>query len=231
MNDAISEQPLVAIVPCRDEELSIAKVLDDLARIGVGRVIVAIDPRSTDGTARLADEAGAQVVRSTSSGYDGPCLAALAVLADEGFDGNVMFLDAGNKYEMDSVAALLDRLDAAADLTFGVRDAQMKWHQRMGNDMFKLILYARFRRPVRDVSSLRVVQMALITELQLVDRRYSLPFQTIVRALALDKTIRYVPIRCTPNRTGASKVSGEWRNSARAAGQMLRSLTETRARR
>ena len=218
------DRPLVAIVPCRNEAPSISSVLKELARIGVGRVIVAVDPRSTDTTATLAAEAGAQVVHSHTSGYDGPCLAGIKTLSDEGFDGDVLFLDAGNKYEMDSVAALLDGLDPSADITFGIRDAQMKWHQRIGNNVFRMVLFLRFRRWVHDVSSLRVVRMPVIAELQLQDRQYSLPFQTIVHALALDKHICYVPIHCTPMRTGVSKVSGEWRNSAKAAQQMLISV-------
>ncbi len=215
------ERPVVAIVPCRNEALSISSVLKELARIGVGRVIVAVDPRSTDTTSVLAAEGGAQVVHSLSSGYDGPCLAAIAALDHEGFDGDVLFLDAGNKYEMDSVEALLDGLDPAADITFGIRDAQMKWHQRMGNNLFRIVLFLRFRRWVQDVSSLRVVRMAVITELKLQDRQFSLPFQTIVHALLLRKRICYVPIHCTPTRTGVSKVSGDWRNSTKAARQMM----------
>jgi len=218
------ERPLVAIVPCRNEAPSINSVLKELTRIGVGRVIVAVDPRSTDITATLAAEAGAQVVHSLTSGYDGPCLAGIAALTAEGFDGDVLFLDAGDKYEMDSVAALLDGLDPAADITFGIRDAQMKWHQRMGNNMFKVVLFLRFRSWVQDVSSLRVMRMPVITELKLQDHQFSLPFQTIVHALMLKKHICYVPIHCTPIRTGVSKVSGEWRNSAKAARQMLISM-------
>ena len=57
-------------------------------------------------------------------------------------------------------------------------------------------------------------------ELEFEDRQFSLPFQTVLHALARGMTLKYVPIRCTPTRTGASKVSGQWRNSLKAAEQM-----------
>ena len=50
---------LVAVVPCRNEALSIAAVVDDLHRIGVVDVVVALDPASSDGTDELARERGA----------------------------------------------------------------------------------------------------------------------------------------------------------------------------
>ena len=74
------------------------------------------------------------------------------------------------------------------------------------------------------MSSVRLVPLRVLGELQLVDRQFSLPFQTVVNALALRKTIHYLPIRCVETRTGHSKVSGSKSNSARAALQMAISL-------
>jgi hypothetical protein len=215
---------VVALIPCRDEAGSIANVIDELRAIGVARVVVALDPASSDDTIVLAERAGAVVIKAESSGYDGPCLAAIDVLHAEGFDGSVLFLDAGNKYEMASVGALLDRLDSSVDLAFGIRDAQTFWHQRLGNLAYRGALFLRFRHWSKDISSLRVVRMSSLLAMRLEDRRFSLPFQTIVHALVLGLNISYTPIHCTGVRVGESKVSGNPRNSLRAAQQMLRSL-------
>lgn len=216
--------PLAAIVPCRNEAESIGCVLDDLDGIGVARVLVCLDPASSDATDVIATERGATVVRSMSSGYDGPVLAGIAALEADGFVGRVLFLDGGNKYVMSTVGDLLRAVDPAADMTFGVRDTQLFWHQRTGNLLFSGVLFLRYRHWVRDTSSVRVIAMSTLRRLQYEDRQYSLPFQTVVHALALGLTIQYVPIRCTATRTGISKVSGSPRNSARAAREMLRTL-------
>ena len=214
----------VAIVPCKNEAESIVSVLDDLRSVGVARVLVCLDPRSTDATGALAEEFGATIVRSESSGYDGPVLAGIAALEAEGFMGRVLFLDGGNKYVMTTVGDLLRSVDPSADLTFGVRDSQLFWHQKIGNLMFSCVLFFRYRHWVRDTSSVRVIPMNVLRQLNYEDRQFSLPFQTVVHALALGLTIHYVPIRCTASRTGASKVSGSRRNSVRAGCEMLRTL-------
>ena len=100
----------------------------------------------------------------------------------------------------------------------------MHWHQRFGNNVFRVVLFVRFRHWARDISSLRIVRMATLDQLRLEDRQFSLPFQTIVHALKLRKSIRYTAITCTPKRTGTSKVSGDLGNSLRAARQMGLSL-------
>jgi glycosyltransferase involved in cell wall biosynthesis len=213
-----------AIIPCRNEAASIVEVIADLRRIGIERIVIGLDPLSTDQTAELAADHGAVVVWAKATGYDSPCISAVDHLRAEQFAGRLLFLDAGNKYEIDSIGELLARADPSADITFGVRDASMRWHQRLGNTGFKAILRARYGQPVLDVSSVRLLSIGLFTELRLEDRQFSLPFQTIVHALASKKTIHYVPIRCRPTRTGTSKVSGSKRNSVKAARQMVTSL-------
>jgi glycosyltransferase involved in cell wall biosynthesis len=215
--------PIAAIIPCRNEAGSIERLIDELRGIGVTMVVVAIDPASTDATADLAIQRGAHVVRSPVSGYDGPVLAGIRELED--FAGWVLFLDAGGKYVMATVGSLIAHTDPQAEMTFGIRDQQLFWHQRLGNNLFKVALWLRFRRHVaKDVSSVRLIRSEVIPQLQLEDRAFSLPFQTLVHGLKLGMRIDYVPIRCTDSRTGNSKVSGNPRNSARAATQMLLSI-------
>jgi hypothetical protein len=211
---------LVAVVPCRNEELSIATVLGDLRTIGVRDVIVALDPAGSDATARIAAEHGATVIVAGASGYDAPCLAAIAHLNERHHNGSVLFLDAGNKYVMHTIGAFLEAADPTTDIMFGVRDTQWRWHQRLGNSLFRVAVLVRYRHNLRDVSSVRLARLSVLNQLNLEDRQFSLPFQTVLHALARKMTLCYVPIRCTSSRTGTSKVSGQWRNSAKAAHQM-----------
>jgi glycosyltransferase involved in cell wall biosynthesis len=216
----------VAIIPCRNEQGSIEQLVADLQRIGFAEVIVSVDPNSSDETASLATARGATVVRGASTGYDGPCLAALEYLRNLDYRGDIVFLDAGNKYVIESIGEMLQQSPVDADIVFGLRDSAMMWHQRLGNAAFRTILFLRFRQRVLDISSVRLMSMEVANELQLVDRQFSLPFQTVVNALALGKRIHYVPIRCRDERIGDSKVSGSPRNSAKAAKQMLVSLAK-----
>jgi glycosyltransferase involved in cell wall biosynthesis len=70
-----------AVIPALDEADSLGAVLDALPSPPVRRVVVA-DNGSTDGTARVAREHGATVVREPQRGYGAACLGADALAAD-----------------------------------------------------------------------------------------------------------------------------------------------------
>lgn len=184
-----------------------------------------MDPACTDTTEAVARASGATVVRAPSSGYDGPVLAGVAAASSTAT--HILFLDAGGKYVMDSIATMLEKARPDAPIVYGVRNAQQFWHQRLGNLMFALVLQARFRGPwVADVSSVRLIRSDTLSRLRLEDRQFSLPFQTTVHALKQGIPIVFIPIRCTATRIGVSKVSGSHRNSARAALQMALSIVK-----
>jgi hypothetical protein len=217
---------IAAIVPCKDEALSIGELVSGLRGLGIGTVVVSIDAANSDTTAAKATAAGAVVVQSGRSGYDGPVLAGIEAAVEP--NGTpvpptwLLFLDAGNKYHLESIGNLIRTADPSTPLTFGVRDHQLFWHQRIGNLVFAAILWARFgQHRCKDVSSVRLIRAEVIDQLQYEDRQFSLPFQTVVHALKQGLHIDYIPIRCQQHRTGSSKVSGTPRNSARAAREML----------
>jgi glycosyltransferase involved in cell wall biosynthesis len=215
---------ITAVVPCRNEAASISNLVDGLASIGVTRVVVAIDPGCSDDTAVVAEQHGATVVLATVSGYDGPVLAGLSAVGPD--STHVLFLDAGGKYHLESIGQMIQQADPLVDMTFGIRDLQLLWHQKLGNTLFAFMLWVRFRHRCRDVSSVRLIRAEVLPRLQLEDRQFSLPFQTVVHGLKQRMHINYSPIRCTHQRIGQSKVSGSWRNSAKAARQMLLSIAK-----
>ncbi len=218
-------RPVAAIVPCRNEAGSIGGLITQLRSVGVTRIVVAIDPQCTDDTAAVAAASGAEVVHSEVSGYDGPVLAGIRELHE--FTGSILFLDAGDKYDVNTIGELIRHADPAADMTFGIRDHQLFWHQRLGNNLFKVVLWIRFHRHwAADISSVRLIHSEIIPQLLLEDRQFSLPFQTLVHGLKLGLRIDYRPIRCTKQRIGVSKVSGSPKNSFKAAVQMMLSISK-----
>src|SRR5207245_2950105 len=67
------------IIPARNEAATIGEVVRSIPRDLVRHILVA-DNGSTDGTAAIATEAGAQVVPARRVGYGSACLAALEAL-------------------------------------------------------------------------------------------------------------------------------------------------------
>ena len=88
------------VIPALDEEQALPHVLAELPRERVDRLVV-VDNGSTDGTARVAAEGGAEVVREDRRGYGRACLTGLDALWREGPGGAalgdadvIVFLDA-----------------------------------------------------------------------------------------------------------------------------------------
>src|SRR3954463_8151812 len=70
---------IAVVIPAWNEEGSVGRVIDDLPKDWVRRIIVA-DNNSTDYTADVARKFGATVVPAPQQGYGSACLAGLAHL-------------------------------------------------------------------------------------------------------------------------------------------------------
>src|SRR5438477_11093900 len=93
---AVGTPRIAIIIPAWNEEGSIGRVIDDLPKDWVQRVVVA-DNNSTDYTADVARKFGATVVPAYRQGYGSACLAAIEHLANLSSDQQpkvVVFIDA-----------------------------------------------------------------------------------------------------------------------------------------
>src|SRR4051794_41154623 len=93
---AIGTPRIAVIIPAWNEEGSIGRVIDDLPKEWVQRVLVA-DNNSTDYTADVARKFGATVIPATRQGYGSACLAAIEHLTNLPADQQsevVVFVDA-----------------------------------------------------------------------------------------------------------------------------------------
>ena len=99
------------IIPALNEEKALPRVLAEIPRPPVRRIIVA-DNGSTDRTAAVAEEHGAEVVREPERGYGAACLRALAQLAGDPPD-IVVFLDGDYSDHPAELLSLIDPIAAA----------------------------------------------------------------------------------------------------------------------
>src|SRR5947208_1215453 len=109
---------IAVVIPALDEERALPLVL---AALPAGVRVVVVDNGSTDGTARVAREAGAEVVAEPRRGYGRACLAGIEWLREAPPDV-VAFLDADfsdHPEELPAVVAPIER--GVADLVVGSR--------------------------------------------------------------------------------------------------------------
>jgi glycosyltransferase involved in cell wall biosynthesis len=149
---------LAVVIPAKDEEATIGELLD---RLGAVRVpgcelrAVVVDDGSTDRTAEIARERGADVVRHLGNlGLGAALRTGLDTAVERGADA-VAYLDADLEYYPEDIPRLVKpvltgRADYALGSRFlgGVRG--MRLYRRIGNHAFTLLLVLLTRRRMTD---------------------------------------------------------------------------------
>ena len=106
------------VIPALNEEKNIADVLCKLRNLGYSKVLV-IDGKSKDGTIKVAEENGAQVVLQTGKGKGA---AIRQVFCNNYMDFEAMVLmDADGSMVPDEIPAYIDALSSGADIVKGSR--------------------------------------------------------------------------------------------------------------
>ncbi len=136
------ERPRVGIViPALNEGRTIAAVVGQAVQFGKP---VVVDDGSTDETARLAADAGADVVRlETNRGYDRALDAGFARAAELGCE-YIITMDADGQHNPTLLSEFVRLLDAGADVVVGVRDRRQRFAERV------FALYGKLRFGIDD---------------------------------------------------------------------------------
>ena len=120
--------PVTVVLPCLDEAASLPGVLAAMPD-GFGPLVV--DNNSTDGTAEVARQHGAEVVSEPRPGYGAAVHAGMVAAATP----IVAVLDADGSLDPGELPALVGDLDGA-DMAIGRRRAvkglRWPWHARLG---------------------------------------------------------------------------------------------------
>ncbi len=112
------------IVPALNEEESLPATLKELREVVDEHDVVVIDDGSTDATADVARRAGAVSAQLPFTlGVGGAVRVGLHYAQQNGYDRAVV-LDADGQHDPAGITALLDALDAGADMAVGNRFAE-----------------------------------------------------------------------------------------------------------
>ena len=212
--DRVDGGPFISIViPCLNEAASIERCVTEAWAVldgngFPGEVIVA-DNGSTDGSAELAERAGARVVHERRRGYGSAYLAGF----DAARGDYIVMADADLTYDFADIPRFIAELDGGAQLVMGnrmdnIQPGAMPWHHRyIGNPVLTGVLNLFFRTGVRDAHcGMRAVRRDVLPQLDLRTTGMEFASEMVIRAAKEKLEITEIPIEYHP-REGESKLS------------------------
>jgi len=218
-------QTVAVIIPALNEQQALPLVLQAIPRLVVHRVIVA-DNGSTDRTAEVARQNGAEVVHEPERGYGAACLKALAHLASDPPD-IVVFLDGDYSDHPGELLSLIDPIRAGdADMVIGSRargrrdQGALSVQQQVGNAIACRALRLLYGVRYTDLGPFRAIRWDALEALGMQDRNYGWTVEMQIKAAQRGIAYREVPVSYR-QRIGVSKVSGTIRGSVSAGAKIL----------
>ncbi|MBW1880826.1 MAG: glycosyltransferase [Deltaproteobacteria bacterium] len=190
-------ESVAVLLPCYNESITVQKVVTEFIAALPGARVYVFDNNSTDGTGRLAEEAGAIVVRSPRQGKG---YVVQHMFRDVEADVYLM-ADGDDTYPASEAVRLLDSLlDSDADMVVGVRLEQFhsgafrRFHQ-FGNRLVAFLISSLFGARITDVlSGYRAFERDFVKSVPLVSGGFGIETEMTMSALAKGFAIREIPI-------------------------------------
>jgi hypothetical protein len=171
--------------------------------------VIVADNGSEDGSAELAESAGALVVFEPRRGYGSAYLAGFAAATGD----YIVMADADLTYDFGDIPRFVEELDHGADLVMGdrmkgIQPGAMPWlHRYIGNPFLTGVLNLFFRTGVRDAHcGMRAVRRDALPRLDLRTTGMEFASEMVIRAGKAKLDIAEIPIHYHP-REGDSKLS------------------------
>ncbi len=148
------EMRIAVLVPCKNEEVTIAKVIKDFKKALPAAAVYVYDNNSTDDTAAVASKAGAVIGYESRPGKGNVVRRMFAEI-----DADIyIMVDGDDTYDAANAPLLVSKLiNERADMVVGARIGADTDHQRRGhaagNRLFNLLYTSLFGREFSDIFS------------------------------------------------------------------------------
>ena len=193
-----TELRIAAVVPCHNEEASVAKVVGDLQAAVPGIVVYVYDNLSTDATAEKAHTAGAIVRTENAKGKGNVVRRAFADIEADIY----LMIDGDDTYDASAAPRLIETLlDGPYDHVLGVRrpendsgSAYRVGHET-GNKVLNGVVGQVFGENVEDMlSGFRAFSRRFVKSFPAVSREFEIETELTVHSLHLRVPRNAVPV-------------------------------------
>jgi glycosyltransferase involved in cell wall biosynthesis len=222
--NALERLRVAVLVPCYNEEKSIARVVDDFSAALPQAEIYVYDNNSTDNTAAAAAEAGAVVRRES---HQGKGHVVRRMFTDVEADIYIL-VDGDATYHAPSVSKMLAKLlDDRLDMVVGARvdkehTAYRPGH-RTGNWLLTEFVTIVFGRAFTDtLSGFRVFSRRFVKSFPVLAGGFEIETELTVHALELDLPVAEVETPYYSRIEGSASKLNTWRDGFRILWTILR---------
>ena len=217
---------VAVIIPVRNEEITIAGVIEDLQSNGLTEIRV-VDNGSSDRSAEIAASMGAKVTLEPRAGYGRACWRGLQdIPADVEW---VLFCDGDGSDDLGCLPEFLS-LRRQYDLILGDRRATSKgkavmtFVQHFGNKLSGWLINLGWGFKYHDLGPLRLIRRIDLEQIAMQDRGFGWTVEMQVRAVEEGLKIIEIPVNYRPRQGGKSKISGTITGSFKAGIIILSTL-------
>jgi glycosyltransferase involved in cell wall biosynthesis len=193
----VDAQRVAVIIPCLNEALTVAKVIEDFRRVLPRAEIYVIDNGSTDRTAEIAAAGGAQVLFETRRGKGFAVRSGFRRIDADFY----VLVDGDDTYPAESVLALFEPVLAGrADMAVGSRNmagnsSQFRPMNRLGNRLIATFLRFLLRVRLTDIlSGFRVMTRHFVQSVPITARDFEIEAELTIKAVERSFRLVEVPI-------------------------------------
>ncbi|MCC7202797.1 MAG: glycosyltransferase [Nitrospirae bacterium] len=188
---------IAVMIPCLNEELTIAKVVKDFKAALPDAEVYVFDNNSTDGTSGCAEDAGAIVIHSPNRGKGNVVKHMF-----EEIDADIYVMcDGDDTYPSGAVKELIEALKRSdAGMVVGARlqhhmPGSFRVFHKAGNWMVKLLVSRLFSITVTDVlSGFRVFSREFVKSVPLKSKGFEIETELTLQAITKNFAIKEIPV-------------------------------------
>lgn len=214
---------LTILMPCLDEAATVARCVEKargfLDRAAIAGEVLIADNGSSDGSAALAEAAGARVIHAAERGYGAALRAGIAAARGK----YVIMGDADDSYDFSRLEAFVEKLREGFPLVMGNRfkggmrpGAMPPLHRYLGNPALSFVGRLFFHTGVGDFHcGLRGFDRERILTLGLRTPGMEFASELVVKAALAGWRIAEVPVTLSPDGRGRPSHLRSWRDGWR----------------